>query len=341
MPTCPGRIVRPYRLVCAVCSLGDDTPGTADPRTADLLRAVRQAPDMPLTLCCNAGEVFAWQDPGPADDTPEGPEFNLKRDLEILYALNLFPGATLPARIVFSRLLDRVEDIAAICGPPAAADTPPASPWPGCPPAESERYRKGRAKGIEAIIPPRDPATMRKEKEASLAAMAHAGPVPVRPHILACSVCQYGNGVRPPFAEDNLPELVERMLADPDVRITLAPHADWAMCAPCPYREPGLNACVNNRGSGGLPNQLRDLLVLEKLGLAYGSTVNARALYRLLLDRIRGTLELCRIEHARPSVWWTGCGAAETDSEAFARGRAQLLAALDRADAAPRPGPAP
>ena len=118
------------------------------------------------------------------------------------------------------------------------------------------------------------------------------------------------------------------MLEKPDTQITLAPFADWMMCAPCPYRVPGLNACVNNRGSGGLPNQLRDLRVLQRLGLAYGQTVNARDLYRLILERIPGTLEFCRIEHSKPSIWWTGCGSATVDSENYEKGRRLLAAEL-------------
>ena len=41
------------------------------------------------------------------------------------------------------------------------------------------------------------------------------------------------------------------------------------MCAPCPSRAAKCNGCVNNKGSGGLPNQMRDLRVLQKLGLHY------------------------------------------------------------------------
>ena len=324
MPEFPGRTVRPYQLVCAVCAVGGHEPDHAPAQIRALLEAVRETPDIPLTLRCNAGDAFAYQAPGPGDDTPEGPEFNIKRDLEILHKLNLFPGCTLPARIIFNRLLDQVHDLSGICRFAGAAS----DAWPGCPKAAGDSYQRGREKGIAAFIPPRAESELKQEKADSLAAMYAADAVRVRPHILMCSICQYGGGTRPPFAEDNLPELVELMLRKPDVRITLAPYADWMMCAPCPYRVPALNACVNNKGSGGLPNQLRDLRVLQKLGLAFGSTMNARELYRLMLARIPGTLDMCRIDHERPSVWWTGCGAATADSENYANGRKQLMALL-------------
>ena len=279
---------------------------------------------MPITLRCNAGEVFGYQAPGTADDTPDGAEYNVRRDLEILYKLNLSPGCTLPARIVFNRLLETIEEVSGICGYCSVTS----DAWKGCPKASSGNYKRGRKKGIDAIIPPRTEQEMKKEKVESLKAMYKAKAIPLRPHLLMCAVCQYGGGTRPPYPEDNLPELIELMLKEPDTLVTLVPYADWMMCAPCPVRAPQLNACVHNKGSGGLPNQLRDLRVLQKLGLTYGSTVKARDLYKLIFKRISGMLEICRLDHSKPSVWWSGCGSATTESENYQKGRKLLMAEL-------------
>ena len=319
-----GMTLRPYRLLCAVCSLGEGDPKASNERAEDILASVRRAPDTPITLRCNAGDVFAYQHPGTADDTPEGTEFNMRRDIEILHKLNLFPGCTLPARIIFHRVLETIDDVLGICGYSSVTS----DSWKGCLKANSGNYRKGREKGIEAIVPPRDKEEMKKEKAESLEAMYRAEAISVRPHILLCAVCQYGGGTRPPFPPDNLPELIELILKEPDTLITVAPHADWMMCAPCPDRAPGLNGCVTNKGSGGLPNQMRDLRVLQKLGLTYGHTLKARDLYRLILERIPGTFEICRLEHSKPSVWWTGCGAATTNSESYDKGRKMLMTAM-------------
>ena len=283
--------------------------------------AVARNPDVPVTLCCNVGEVYAYQDPGTAEDTAEGPLFNIRRDLEILHKLNLMPGVTLPARILLNRLLDYVESLRGIC----FYDTVTAAPWAGCRHGTEDDYQRIRAAGIEAIIPARSREACMQSKADSLKAMVASDIVDCRPHILVCSVCQYGNGTRPPFAEDNLPELLAWILESPDVRVRLVPHADWMMCGPCPYREDRLNACVNNRGTGGLSNQMRDLRVLQILGLSYGDVMNGRALYRLLLERIPGTYALCHLDASRPSVWWTGCGAADADSPAYAKGRQELM----------------
>ena len=324
MPEYPGMTLRPHQLLCAVCSLGEDDRAAIDQESRDILAAVRETPDLPITLNCNLGEVFAYQDPGTPGDAPEGGEFSTSRDLEILCRLNLVPGATLPARIILHRLLDTIENLSGIC----CYDSVTSDAWKGCPKAHSGCYEKARRKGIGAIIPTRPEQEMKRDKQASIAAMQSGEAIGVRPHILLCSLCQYGGDIRPPYPEDNLPELIQLMLEKRDTRITLVPHADWAMCAPCPYRVPELNACIIHKGSGGLPNQMKDLRVLQKLGLTYGATLNALDLYRLIFERISGTLDICRIECPRLSVWWDPCAHAAANSETYEKGKQLLLAEM-------------
>jgi hypothetical protein len=169
---------------------------------------------------------------------------------------------------------------------------------------------------------------MKSAKQDSVGAMCGADVKRVRPHILLCAVCQYGNGTRPPYPPDNLPELIELVMKRPDTLIAMAPSADWMTCAPCPDRVADLNACVTHRGAGGLPNQMRDLRVLQKLGLCYGSTLKAQDLYRLIFERIAGTLEICRFEHPYPSLWWDPCAATTANSESYEKGRRELVAAF-------------
>ena len=119
---------------------------------------------------------------------------------------------------------------------------------------------------------------MRREKERSIEALRSAREISMRPHLLLCAVCQYGLGIRSPFAEDNLPEFLDIVFNEnPDIMITLVPGADWMMCAPCPWRVPDRNACFTGRNySGGLYNQIKDLNVLQSLGLTYGTKMTAR-----------------------------------------------------------------
>jgi len=320
--------IRPYQLLCVVCSLGEEEPARRDEKLEGIKQAIRQHPDMPITLSCNAGDVYAYQDPGTSDDTPEGADYNRKRDLDILQRMNWPPGITLPARTAFMCVLKAIATVAGIC----AYDAVTSASWRGCPKARSGNYERGRQKGIAAIIPSRREDEMAREKDASLDALYSAKEVTIRPHILLCAVCQYGGGTRPPFKPDNLPEFLQMILGDkPDVPVKMARQADWMMCAPCPARVPELNACVNVLGSGGLSNEKRDLDVLQKLGLQFGSVMEARELYRLIFERIPTTQDICRREGSlSPSVWWDGCGESNCaqGNANYERGRRELMARL-------------
>lgn len=324
---CRPLVVRPYQLLCVVCSIGGEQGGPSG-TTAEAVRVIRQAvraaPDRPITVVCNAGDVYAYQDPGAKDDTPEGRDFNRRRDLDILQRLDLAPGSTLPARTLFYRVLKQIASVAGICGYAAATS----AAWKGCPNAQSGNYESGHKRGIDAVVPPRSEEEMAHQKKASLAAMRAAKTVTVRPHILLCAVCQYGGGTRPPFKADNLPELVQMILHErPDVPIRLVEGADWMICAPCPQRAPAQNACVNVMGSGGLSNQKRDLDMLQTLGLEYGSTMKAKELFRLIFEKIPTTRAICRRDgNCCPSVWWDPCGEsnAKQGTANYEKGRREL-----------------
>ena len=320
---CAGMPLRPYQLLCALCSLGEEGSGPKDEKLTELLDAVQKNPEMPITLRCNMREVFGFQTSGPEEDTPEGADFNKRRDLDILLRLNLPPGVTLSAKILFNRLLDRIKTVSGIC----AYDAVTSGAWKGCAKAKSGFYEKAREKGATAIIPPRDEEEMARDKKESMADMykAKTTGIAVKPHLLLCAVCQYGNGTRPPFKPDNLPELIQLVLKEPDTLITMAEGAPWLMCGPCPNRAPELNACVNVKGSGGLTNQLRDLRTLQLLGLTFGATMKGKELYKRVFERIPSTLAVCRFESPQPSVWWDGHGAWMTNSKGYEKGRKELM----------------
>lgn len=331
----PGLRIRPYQVLCTICSLGGPLPDDVRHGPVERLKAaLRENPDVPITLVCNAGDVYVWQDPGTAEDTPEGADYNRKRDLDILERLNWSPGITLPARVVFRSIfpLPRrptpIACAAGVCG--YGSDAPG---WTGCPKARSGDFEKGLERGFASLIPGRSDDEMTRAKAASLAALEQAAEVRTRPHLLLCAVCQYGGGSRPPFAPDNLPELLHMILTrKPDVPIRLVRQADWMMCAPCPYRVPALNACVNIQASGGLSNEKRDLDVLQRLGLHFGDVMNAGDLYRLIFARIATSMATCPRPCSNPtSVWWDrGCGDSnpETRHTLYETGRAQLLASF-------------
>jgi hypothetical protein len=318
--------LRPYQLLCLICSLG----GGRGPKKAALKKLaerIRRNPDLPLTLVCNAGDVYAFQDPGVADDTPEGRDFNRKRDLDILQRMGWPPGVTLPARTALKLLHRQISSVAGLCGYGRATS----AAWKGCPRAGSGAYEKGHKQGLAALLPPRSRTELAREKARSIRALQAAKVVTIRPHLLMCAVCQYGEGLLPPYAEDNLPELLDLILHEnPEVLIRMARQADWMMCAPCPHRAPKLNACVNVLGSGGLSNEKRDLDMLQILGLEFGSAMKARDLLRLIFEKIPTTQAVCRRDHGRPSVWWDGCGEynLKKGNVSYAKGRRELMKKL-------------
>ncbi len=319
-----GLAMRPYQVLCMFCRLGEQESPPKEGKLGEVYEAIREAPDMPVTLCANAGDTYVYQDPGAAEDTPEGRDFNRKRDLDILQRMSWPPGITLPARTLLSCVLDKITTTAGLCG----YDRVTSDAWKGCPKANSGRYEKGREKGIHALIAPRGEAEMAREKEESMRALNSAKEVTIRPHILLCAVCQYGGGTRPPFKPDNLPELMDLILhKNPDVLIKFARQADWMMCAPCPSRVPALNACVNTLGSGGLSNEKRDLDMLQILGLTFGDSMKARDLFRLIFEKIPSTQPVCTRDNAKPAVWWDGCGESnlKEGNRNYEKGRRELM----------------
>ncbi|MBU0715711.1 MAG: hypothetical protein KJ964_10190 [Verrucomicrobia bacterium] len=322
--------VRPYQLLCIVCSLGESDSAQSDPRLKEISERIRANPDMPIALRCNAADEFSYQAVGPRNDTREGMEFNRKRDMDILQRLDLAPGSILPARIILGRLLKAISSVSGICG----YATVTSEAWRGCPQARSGRYEKGHTQGINAIIPPRSTEEMKRDKDKSIEDMFTSKAIKIRPHILVCAVAQYGEGVRPPFAPDNLPEMIQHILKHPDTPITLVSGADWMMCGPCPNRVHKLNACVcGNIGSGGLYNEMKDLNVLQVLGLTYGTTMDARSLYKLIFERIPKTGGVCALDSriAPLSVWRDGCGASPAPCPNYAKGREMLMKELVQA----------
>ena len=336
LPACAGQgkpqsaagvTLRPYQLLCLICALGESDGPPKDPELRAVYEAVRRDPDLPMTISSNAGDVYVYQDPGAKDETAEGRDFNRKRDLDILQRMNWPPGVTLPARTALRCVHRQITTVAGIC----AYDKVTSDAWKGCPKARSGNYEKGHRRGLNDLIPPRTEAEMTLEKQESMKALQAADVVTIRPHILLCAVCQYGGGLRPPYKADNLPELLDLILHKrADLRIKFARQADWMMCAPCPNRAPGRNACVNVLGSGGLSNEKRDLDMLQILGMEFGSVVKARELFRLIFEKIPTTQEVCKRDNPCPSVWWDGCGESnmKKGNAGYEKGRRELMEKL-------------
>jgi hypothetical protein len=329
--------LRPYQLLCLVCELGEARAEVAERAAFDalsrepfwsakraflarVLDAIRRQPDVPVVLRCNEGGVYSFQDPGTKDDSPEGAEFNRKRDLDILAKLDLAPGAILPARHLLYRIQNHLKTVKGICD----YEERTSACWKGCPKAASGFYERGNPVNIDEYIPVLGQGERAGIKQQSLASMETAGAVRIRPHLLMCAVCQYGMGIRPPFEADNLPEFLQLVFKKPETPVTLVSGADWMMCGPCKRRAADTGACVNVGGTGGLSNELRDLNVLQLLGLTYGSTMRAGELYKLLFERIPSSKATCTKDNARISVWGDCCSDLKDGNPSYGKGQAEF-----------------
>lgn len=321
-PTLP---VRPYQLMCVICRIGAGCTGDlGDPRLTAILQAVRQDPKQPLTLRCNVDTVYRYQNPGHAEDTAEGELFNAKRDLDIVQKLGLVPGDTRPAIDMFERVLAKIPQTRGICG----YETQTSDTWRGCAQAASGNYEKGHKLGIQAVIPPRDPAEKTQYKKTTAAAVYQATTLQIRPHHLLCMSCFHGGKDKlAPIAEDNLFEAIDVIQKQPDIPVTLIAGV-CMICPPCGKYDPVNKLCVGGR-SMALRDQKKDLDVLQKLGLKYGDALPARKLYDLLFERIGSTRDICGYGDGETRAYeWSICGSAVKD-DAYQKARAARLGIKD------------
>lgn len=316
-----GLTLRPYEALCLFCSGAGAVPEPQRSRLARAADAIHQRPDLPVTLRCLAQDVYTYQDV----EVVGSVEFARRRDLTILYMLDLPPGATLPARTLLFRIRKAITTTAGLCG--HEGNVSPA--WQGCPLAFTGQFERGVAMPLETLVPARTTEEMARDKAASVAAM-EAGVLRIRPHVMMCAVCYFGRNQTStaPLAADNIVEFIQIIRRRPDdVSVVVAPGADWMVCAPCPYRVPDMNACVNVAGSGGLSNEKRDLDLLQILDLQYEDALSGREMLRLLFTRVPDTSAVCRRASPELSVWWDGCGQSNCaqGNDGYAAGRRALM----------------
>jgi hypothetical protein len=316
--------VRPYQLVHMVSKIGEGcTSDLGDPRLNEILVAVRECPFLPLTLRCNVTSTYGYQNPGRDQDTPEGDLFNVRRDLKILQRMGLVPGATRPALDLFELLFRKVETDRDICWfPEVTSDT-----WRG-EPRECCHYEAGRALGLSAIIPGRDDAEMAQVKRTSVARMYEAQILEIRPHHAMCMTCFLGGREElAPIDEDNLFEAIDIIQKNPQIPIRLI-CGPCMICPPCPHYHPRSGLCVGGH-SMSLRDELKDLDVLQKLGLKYGDVLPAAEYFSRLYTQIASTQQICgHGDGIERSPEWRVCGGQGGDLR-YVKGRGAGLGFLD------------
>ncbi len=307
--------IRPYQLLCILCR-AQKLPAHLRP----FLRAVRRDPLRPVRLRCNVDSVYGFQNPGRGADTPEGALFNDLRDLTVLQRLGLAPGATLPARDLFARVLHSIPTAQGLCGSSKAAS----DAWRGCPRAASGAYEKGVARGLDALLPWTTPAQRAATKRRTVREMRAAPALRIRPHHLMCMACFHaGRSHLAPIVEDNLFEAVEIVQKNPEKPVTLVAGC-CMICPPCALYDPKSGLCVGGNGMA-LRDQKKDLDVLRLLGLEYGATLPARELFRRLFAKVRTSTQICGYcDGVARGPDWSVCRSPKGSPE-YAKGRAAGL----------------
>ncbi|MHC4915778.1 MAG: hypothetical protein ACYTGB_09830 [Planctomycetota bacterium] len=321
---------RGHWLLCAVCARGGcRTPPPGEAVISRLLEFMWAYPFAPLRVLGDVDLTRAHY----LDACGEKPAASLperfaerssdhtwrRRDLEVCRALGIVPGTEIPAYHVYSTLFRRQPTLEGICR--TGSQTSP--DWPECPHARSGCYERiagePRAnlrrqfeegerlagRGLWAMVRPRNRRDMSAAKRDSARfILEEAERLYIRPCHCLCILCNtVENPDREPLAEDNLVELFRRMTRDPDIPVTLS-EGCCMVCDPCNVYHPGEHLCYHAH----IKNSLRDLAILERLGLAPGATLPARELYRLIYERIGSLKDICGWrDGSETAPWWAPC----------------------------------
>lgn len=345
--------VRAHHLLCAICVAGGcDSPPAGRRTIGRLMRALWRYPYVSLKVAADIDlnrahylDIYAGRGRRtvPKDfDRRRADYVGRRKDLEVLRRLGIAPNTSLPAYLAYSILLRRAPTLKGIC----RSSSPASAVWPECPHARSGCYEKitgernysskelaelGESldgKGMWAILRPRTREDVRAAKATSANMIRKADRLFIRPHHLLCMLCTAD--VLEPLMYDNLVELRERMKENPDILVTLT-EGCCMVCNPCPEYHTGENICIRTH----IKDQLRDLMMLEKLDMKPGDTYTAKEIYERVYARMDSLRDVCAWgDELDTAPFWSPCDGWKGDKFVLARG-ANLIA-NGRADSAQR-----
>jgi hypothetical protein len=288
--------VRPHQLMLIVSQLGAGcTDDLGDPELTEILRTARANPSLPLTLRCPTDTNYDYQNiEDRYKDTAEE-LFYIRADLRIIQRMGMVPGATRPAIEIFNRLITGVTTALGIL----YFDEVTSDTWKGLG-KENCHYDEGRALGVRAIVHTRDPEDEARYKVSSTKLMYDGEKLLIRPHHLMCMSCFFGSRkFAPPeknlpyavIPEDNLYEAIDIINKNPDIPIELV-SGTCMICPPCYNYDTKTKRCACPTGMA-VRDELKDLDVLQLLGMKYGDIMGAKELYTLLYEKVGSTRKIC------------------------------------------------
>jgi hypothetical protein len=236
--------------------------------------------------------------------------------MELCRVLGIAPNSILQPYHLYIILFSRKPTLEGLC----RTGSDPSEAWPQCPYANKGYYEKiasAPGTGLEqqtlqgekmagkyiwAMVRPRTRKEMLAAKKESADYIMHkANRLFIRPNHLLCILCTMDQ--QAPLIQDNLIELRKRMEQDPDIPVTVS-EGCCMVCDPCNVYHPGEHLCYHAH----FKNTLRDLMFMEKLGIAPGTTLPARELYALIYRKLKSLKDVCGWrDGSNYSPLWTPC----------------------------------
>lgn len=284
--------VRPFQLMCMICWLKgkNDRKPNAE-KHKKLFAILHKNPLQLIRLCCNVDAYYHYQNPGTADNTPEGEWFNVKRDLDIMQKLGLVPGDVRTAHELFNRIAAKIKESGNICGIKDVS----AKKWKSCAFAGCGDYEKGIAENVIAeIFPPRSPAEINNERKLGTDEIEKAEIINLIPMHLMCLACHYKDGKDFKYIEDDLLfEVWEKLRKNPAIPVRLV-RKDCMGCKSCFLFNPKFKMCLHGGKIGAELRQLhKELNILQILDLEFGDILPADKLFRLVKEKIPSNYRIC------------------------------------------------
>lgn len=316
-----------HMLLCAVCARGGCKNPPARRKVQELLKALWKYPYLSLKLCADVDvqrahfyDEFEGRNKArlPKDLARRRADYAWRRkDLEVCRVLGIMPNTEIPAFFAYDILFNRQKTLEGIC----RTGSQKSKDWPECPYARKGYYEKiagGRrylledqtrlgekldGQGIWAMLRARTRKDMKGAKDRSAKfLMEKADRLYMRPQHALCILCRMD--ADKPLIEDNLIEMRRRMEADPNIPVTLV-EGCCQVCDACNEYHPGEHICYHTH----VKNNLRDLMILERLGLPPGATLPAHKLYEMIYKRIRSLKEICGWrDGSNTAPFWAPCG---------------------------------
>ncbi|MBT4823370.1 MAG: hypothetical protein HON70_47140, partial [Lentisphaerae bacterium] len=293
----------PYELLSVICTIGGQTCPLVTPERASELTEVLRTPSCRVRFVTDADAVPHYRTRTPADWAAVDSEavLNRKRDLDVLQRLGLAPGATVRSRYVVEWLFRKIETLVGVC----CWDT---AGWEGCPLAGNGTYETVREIGAKAVVSIPDEAEVAQRNAQAAEEIEAADHLYVQAHILMCICCDYDGGRGgSKRGMDELYELRNKMIANPDIPVTLVEDGLCMACGSCDGYDVPSSRCVHQGGL--IRNFKKNLDAFQLLGLMPGDTLSAREFYRLLFEKIPSTKLVCSFQDGVvTSPAWTICG---------------------------------